>query len=83
MESFVQAWGGVELNVGSFLHLEFFFKKFPGCWSLECHNVGLNVATLKTYLLSTLRRWFLTSDVENILLCNVVVKLDSNVATLE
>ena len=28
MESFVQALGGVELNAGSFLHLEKFCKNF-------------------------------------------------------
>ena len=43
MESFVQALGGVELNAGSFLHLENFCKNFL--------VVGLgNVATLKIYL---------------------------------
>ena len=47
MESFVQALGRVELNSGIFLHLENFLQKFLGCWSRECRDIGLNVATLK------------------------------------
>ena len=46
MESFVQALGGVELNVGSFLHLENF------CTNFIVFGLG-NVATLKIYLSGT------------------------------
>ena len=46
MESFVQTLGGVELNVGSFLHLETFCKNFL------VDGLG-NVTTLKIYLSGT------------------------------
>ena len=79
MESFVQALGGVELNAGSFLHLENFFTNFL------VFGLG-NVATLKIYLSGTSQRRKHTSlqcrDVENRPLYNVAT-LDSNVATLK
>ena len=57
MESFMQALGGVEMNGGSFLHLENFCKKFPGWWSWEHHDVGLQRRGIEIISLGNVATW--------------------------